>query len=197
MKRGRHSLALELPADSEEELGAMEQLIAHTSERLHQAGLIPAADSGYAAVYLFTTAFLEEQEDAQAETAEEEAETAEEKAEPDASCVSLPPAHASSAAELSGQWTCPYCGNLNYEGRLVCNLRKCSRRRSDGVRIVNGEAVAAPPPQQELPQSAPPPEGAAPADRSGSWKCEFCGNLNYEGRVVCNMRKCSRRRSDG
>eukprot|EP00450_Noctiluca_scintillans_P011657 CAMPEP_0194485068 /NCGR_PEP_ID=MMETSP0253-20130528/6189_1 /TAXON_ID=2966 /ORGANISM="Noctiluca scintillans" /LENGTH=345 /DNA_ID=CAMNT_0039324989 /DNA_START=1 /DNA_END=1034 /DNA_ORIENTATION=+ len=26
-------------------------------------------------------------------------------------------------------WTCPSCGNLNYEGRTVCNLRRCGKPR--------------------------------------------------------------------
>jgi len=66
-----------------------------------------------------------------------------------------------------GGWICEQCGNHNYEGRLVCNMRSCGAPRDS----------------EALPVSKIEGEG-------GGWTCERCGNHNYEGRVVCNMRSC-------
>ncbi|CAK0890113.1 unnamed protein product [Prorocentrum cordatum] len=31
-----------------------------------------------------------------------------------------------------GQWSCAACGNVNFAGRLVCNMRKCGAPRPAG-----------------------------------------------------------------
>jgi len=76
-------------------------------------------------------------------------------------------AHVAKAEEAGEEWACPKCGNLNYPGRTVCNMRRC--------------------------QSARP--GANPGGSfDEGWTCVNCGNENYQGRLFCNMRKCGHAR---
>ncbi|KAL1499932.1 hypothetical protein AB1Y20_012614 [Prymnesium parvum] len=150
MKRARHAVTLDVPAESAEDAAGMEALIWRTSRQLFEAGLILSPDAGHAARYLFATALAAD---------------AEARAPHDAA---------------SAEWACAFCGNLNYGGRLVCNMRKCGRTRAESARVAAAPAAPAPPP---------------PA--ADSWTCAFCGNLNYGGRLVCNMRKCGRSRAEG
>lgn len=69
-----------------------------------------------------------------------------------------------------GEWACPQCGNVNFAGRVTCNMRKCGAPKPG----LGG-------------YGAPFQGGGAPA---GSWICTSCGNNNYEGKLFCNMRKC-------
>jgi len=81
-------------------------------------------------------------------------------------------AHVAKAEDAGEEWACAKCGNLNYAGRLVCNMRRCQAPRPG---TSTGNTVAG----------------------SGSdegWMCVNCGNENYHGRLFCNMRKCGHAR---
>eukprot|EP00929_Paragymnodinium_shiwhaense_P047806 TRINITY_DN24259_c0_g1_i1.p1 TRINITY_DN24259_c0_g1~~TRINITY_DN24259_c0_g1_i1.p1 ORF type:complete len:353 (+),score=42.17 TRINITY_DN24259_c0_g1_i1:105-1163(+) len=79
-------------------------------------------------------------------------------------------------------WSCPQCGNLNFETRTTCNMRKCGAPRP-GFEIRGGPSPGAPPP--------PMAAGGGGGRQDGpGWTCEKCGNHNFEGREVCNRRVC-------
>lgn len=82
-------------------------------------------------------------------------------------------AHVAKAEDAGEEWACPKCGNLNYPGRLVCNMRRCQAPRpgaSAGNPFVPG------------------------GSSDEAWTCVNCGNENYQGRLFCNMRKCGHAR---
>lgn len=62
----------------------------------------------------------------------------------------------------ASDWTCVQCGNVNYDDRMYCNMRRCGAPKPGGGVI-------------ELTE----------------WHCPNCGNFNHADRMVCNMRKCS------
>lgn len=81
-------------------------------------------------------------------------------------------AHVAKAEDSGEEWVCPQCGNLNYAGRRVCNMRTCQTPRP-GTNTGNS--------------------GVGGSSDEG-WTCVNCGNENYAGRLFCNMRKCGHAR---
>lgn len=84
-------------------------------------------------------------------------------------------AHVAKAEDTGEEWACPKCGNLNYAGRLVCNMRRCQAPRPDANMGNMGNS----------------PAGGSSDE---AWTCVNCGNENYQGRLFCNMRKCGHAR---
>mmetsp|Transcript_28519 Transcript_28519/g.39707 ORF Transcript_28519/g.39707 Transcript_28519/m.39707 type:complete len:959 (+) Transcript_28519:32-2908(+) len=86
-----------------------------------------------------------------------------------------------SVERLQGRkgWTCERCGNFNFYGRTVCNIRSCRAPcpslHGRGLHLTGGGGAAAPSGQKE--------------ERKG-WTCGECGNFNYQSRRVCNIRTC-------
>eukprot|EP00929_Paragymnodinium_shiwhaense_P112367 TRINITY_DN80624_c0_g1_i1.p1 TRINITY_DN80624_c0_g1~~TRINITY_DN80624_c0_g1_i1.p1 ORF type:complete len:306 (+),score=42.09 TRINITY_DN80624_c0_g1_i1:108-1025(+) len=76
--------------------------------------------------------------------------------------------------ERAGNWTCPDCGNVNFEHRDVCNTRTCQRPRDGPIAAASSLHIAS-----KL-------ESAKP----GSWVCDKCSNVNFPDRMVCNTRVC-------
>ena len=125
-KRGRHAVELELATDSEEEARSLRALIEHCAVQLHAAGLIDSADGGQAAIHLFS------------KHSQIEGYAADENVTVEIQPVTTAPGSALAASpstQRTGDWTCQWCGNVNFEGRVVCNMRKCNRRREDGVQV--------------------------------------------------------------
>ncbi|KAK3243725.1 hypothetical protein CYMTET_46637 [Cymbomonas tetramitiformis] len=54
-------------------------------------------------------------------------------------------------------WTCAYCGNVNFAFRTTCNMRKCGKERSDGPDQQGGKSMK----NSSLPQQQQPsfPQG--------------------------------------
>jgi len=80
------------------------------------------------------------------------------------------------APKPSERWTCAACGNENFEGRLFCNLRRCGLAKPG----LTAEAFARAQPGAMVPGVA---LGGVPA---GSWTCLVCNNVNYPTRTTCN-----------
>lgn len=95
-----------------------------------------------------------------------------------------------------GNWNCPYCGNVNYPSRTVCNARKCGMPRpaggGGGVRGGGGFYGSQPPAPMGM--RAAPPQSAASSHPEGSWVCSDCGNVNFPTRDSCNKRTCGKPR---
>eukprot|EP00397_Hematodinium_sp_SG-2012_P022362 GEMP01023163.1.p1 GENE.GEMP01023163.1~~GEMP01023163.1.p1 ORF type:complete len:497 (+),score=101.39 GEMP01023163.1:167-1657(+) len=81
-------------------------------------------------------------------------------------------------------WICLTCSNDNYGTRTVCNRRTCGLPR----------------PGFEHMALAPAPKAMqgvrANSNAGDDWECPQCGNQNFGGRMVCNMRKCGAPRPD-
>jgi len=77
---------------------------------------------------------------------------------------------------VDGNWACPQCGNVNYAGRVVCNL--CQTPKPD----------ASPQAQWQPPQAPPqaPRRQAPQAGVDGNWACPRCQNVNFPMRMECN-----------
>lgn len=160
-------------------------------------------------------------------------------------------------------WQCPRCGNLNYQNRMFCNMRKCGAPRSEEswactgcgnenyanrifcnmkrcglarpgltaqalrtILVTHGAPenivetlfvamnndIKTPKPLAPAPVPLPnlhfPPTSATFVGRGAvgggggdgaigaaeEWTCGSCGNRNFAGRSVCNMRKCGQPR---
>mmetsp|Transcript_25462 Transcript_25462/g.61332 ORF Transcript_25462/g.61332 Transcript_25462/m.61332 type:complete len:816 (-) Transcript_25462:959-3406(-) len=79
-------------------------------------------------------------------------------------------------------WTCTKCGNFNFFGRVVCNIRTCRApcpTLPRGLHLTGGGSSNAPNGNSNGPKE----------DRKG-WTCHDCGNFNYQSRRVCNIRTC-------
>lgn len=72
-------------------------------------------------------------------------------------------------ANVSGEWNCPSCSNMNFAKRMECF--KCHTPRPS----------ASDDPQQSLKQQAIP-NFANPGD----WTCKACSNINWARRNTCN-----------
>mmetsp|Transcript_34912 Transcript_34912/g.64638 ORF Transcript_34912/g.64638 Transcript_34912/m.64638 type:complete len:694 (-) Transcript_34912:543-2624(-) len=111
-------------------------------------------------------------------------------------CRAPPPAPSSRRQGASGRlpddrkgWVCVECGNFNYESRKVCNMRACRAPRPQSVVSSQG---AFPPKSSPVKAEAEAEGGGqnpSPATEPG-WDCPRCGNYNFHGRKLCNMRKC-------
>jgi len=77
-------------------------------------------------------------------------------------------AHVVREDEAAEEWACPKCGNLNFPGRLVCNMRRCQTPKP-GAHMSNSNTGG---------------------NSDEGWVCTNCGNENFQGRIFCNMRKC-------
>jgi len=81
-----------------------------------------------------------------------------------------------------GDWTCPKCGNLNFERREQCNMRNCNFQRRDleGFSSWMGSKGV--------------------ESRSGDWDCPRCQNVNFSHRNICNGKSnkdpCNLRKPD-
>jgi len=91
----------------------------------------------------------------------------------------------------TGDWSCPKCGNLNYDRREQCNMRDCDFEKKDlddySSRMGMGGFG---------PGGPAGPRGPEP--RPGDWSCPRCQNVNFSHRnrcngktsgVACNLRK--------
>lgn len=80
-------------------------------------------------------------------------------------------------AGVDGNWSCPYCQNINFGVRTTCN--RCGMEK-----VVLGESDLEPAPQ------APPQRGAKRgppvAGVDGNWACPSCQNVNFAVRTACN-----------
>merc|ERR1740121_770907 len=65
-------------------------------------------------------------------------------------------------------WTCVKCGNHNFDGRMVCNMRSCGAPRDGGFAVPG-------------PSAAPKGlgKGGAKAGAGEAWVCDKCGNSNF------------------
>jgi len=105
------------------------------------------------------------------------------------------PTQIETGPDAEDSWTCPKCGNLNYGGRIVCNMRKCGAARPL-------EAWVCPKCGNENRPNRPfcnmrtcgIVKPGLRAHGAGTpleaWACPACGNDNHQNRPFCNKRTC-------
>lgn len=120
------------------------------------------------------------------------------------------PSKAARADDEGEQWQCEKCGNMNYSGRMQCNMRKCQAPKPGqnwtcpecgnenyGNRMFcNMRSCQKAKPGLTLKEISMFPAVAPPRSTGGvqppAWTCPGCGNQNFPGRLKCNSKKCGK-----
>lgn len=108
------------------------------------------------------------------------------------------------ASDPEGSWMCPFCQNVNWPRRTVCNKRGCSMPRDlEGVQHPEGSWACEACRNINWPKRTncnkchiPRPGSTATTGASsndhqpGSWVCPVCTNVNWPRRTTCNRSGC-------